>query len=366
MSNYYNPVKVIKTDNWLFEINSSIERLKIRSPIIITSKGNRKRLELDSKFNSEIIYSDVNNNPTFNDSITAINFCQKNKFDSVIAIGGGSVMDLAKVVIAYLSLDNSDIHYLINYEKKYQKKIKSIFIPTTHGTASEVTMWGTIWDMNERKKYSISNIGLYPTIAILDANVTLSLPMDISIITTMDALSHSFESIWNKNSNPTSTNYAITSICSIIQNSSKLKKNPEDISIRKKLIEASMTAGLAFSNTKTAAAHSISYPITIHFGVPHGIASSITLVPLLEINKGHIKDSINKICNNLNITFSELVKLIIDIPNKLIPYTLKTLKIPKNKIQLIVNESFTKGRMDNNIVDLSKKDVENILQSIYQ
>ena len=91
-------------------------------------------------------------------------------------------MDIAKVVMAYLSLSNSNLKELISYEKSYKNKISSIFIPTTHGTASEVTKWGTLWNMEE-KKYSISNLELYPSIAILDPRVTLSLPLDLSIIT---------------------------------------------------------------------------------------------------------------------------------------------------------------------------------------
>ena len=78
----------------------------------------------------------------------------------------------------------------------------SIFIPTTHGSGSEVTMWGTVWNMKEKKKYSIAHLIFYPDYAILDGGLTLSLPIDISFSTTLDALSHSFEAIWNKNSNP--------------------------------------------------------------------------------------------------------------------------------------------------------------------
>ena len=105
---------------------------------------------------------------------------------------------------------------------------------------------------------------MYPSLAILDGNVTLTLPLDISITTVLDALSHSFESIWNKNSNVTSTENAIKAISIILQNVETFKKNISSVNIRNNLLEASATAGLAFSNTKTAAAHSISYPQTIY------------------------------------------------------------------------------------------------------
>ena len=122
-----------------------------------------------------------------------------------------------------------------------------------------------------RKRNVDSHKNLYPKVAILDGNLTLSLPLNISIITVMDALSHSFESIWNKNANPTSTDFAISAICSILDNAEAFKKNPTDLEIRNNLLKASTVAGLAFSNTATAAAHSMSYPLTIHYGIPHGI-----------------------------------------------------------------------------------------------
>ena len=365
MTNYFNPVKILKTNSWQDELNKSIKNLKISTPIIVTTPGNRKRLSLDLKFDPQSIFSDVGNNPNFEDVVNVIEFCKKNIFDGVIALGGGSAMDLAKVVVAHLCLEKTDIYELIDYKEKFPRTIPSIFLPTTHGTASEVTMWGTIWSMKEKKKYSISHPSLYPTIAILDGNLTMSLPLDISITTVMDALSHSFEAIWNKKANSTSTEFSISAICSIIKNVILLKRNQSDLEIRNNLLKASALAGLAFSNTTTAAAHSISYPLTIYYGIPHGIASSISLIPLLEINGEFIKEPLQKICSNNNISIYELKKSIINIPRNVIPFTLEEWGISKNQIKFLAQKSFTKGRMDNNIVDLSEKDVYNILKSVY-
>ena len=365
MSKYHNPVKIIKTDNWLNELKTSIKELQIFSPIIITSPGNRKRLDLGSVFEPDTIFSAVRRNTNFDDCTKALKRCQKREFDGVIALGGGSAMDLAKVVISSLCLENSDIKELISHKDDYPKTIPSIFLPTTHGTASEVTMWGTIWDMKEKKKYSLSHPDLYPSIAILDGGLTLTLPMDVSIATVMDALSHSFESIWNKNANTTSTGYAIEAISLIIKNIEALKQNPQDKEIRNKLLWASNKAGLAFSNTKTAAAHSISYPLTINYNIPHGIASSISLIPLLRINREYIKKSLDRIYEINNFTFDQLVQFIRSISENYIPCQLKDWGVPKNQLEDLAKESFTKGRMENNIVDLSIMDVKQILNSIY-
>ena len=364
MSKYFNPVEIIYTNNWLNELIDSQKNLGIVNPIVVTSPGNRRRLSLDSVFNPDSIFSDIGENPNFDNCENVLKFCKDKDYDGVIALGGGSVMDLAKVVMAFLSTGKTNIVDLLEFKGAYERSIPSVFLPTTHGTGSEVTMWGTVWDMKQKKKYSISHLDLYPDIAILDGNLTLSLPMDVSIMTILDALSHSFESIWNKNANEKSTTYAIEAIISIIKNVDSLKQAPSDLNVRNNLIKASAIAGLAFSNTATAAAHSISYPLTIRFGVPHGVASSLSLIPLLEINGKQIKDPLDNICQTLNITFDELIQKIKIIPEGVIPYTLSEWGVAKSDLPQLVDESFTKGRMDNNIVDLTKDQVLKILHYI--
>ena len=363
---YFNPVEIIYTNSWLNELIVSQKNLGILNPILVTSPGNRRRLRLNSVFNPDSIFSDIGENPNFDDCENVLTFCKHKNYDGVIALGGGSVMDLAKVVMAFLSNRKTNIVNLLEFKGAYERSIPSIFLPTTHGTGSEVTKWGTVWNMKQKKKYSISHLDLYPNIAILDGNLTLSLPMAISIITTLDALSHSFESIWNKNSNKESTKYAIEAITSIMENVDILKLNSSNLNVRNNLTKASTIAGLAFSNTTTAAAHSISYPLTIRFGIPHGVASSISLVPLLEINGKHIKESLEKICHNLELTYDELIRKIKAIPKGIIPYTLSEWGVARLDLPQLVDESFTKGRMDNNLVDLEESDVLNILNFIYE
>jgi len=366
MSTYHNPVQIIKTDDWKNELSVTMKDLKISNPVIVTSPGNRRRLKLNEIYDPSSIFSDVDSNPTFQNCENSVLFCKKKSFDGVIALGGGSVMDLAKVVMSYLCLKKTDIQELIDHKDPYPKDIPSVFLPTTHGTASEVTMWGTVWNMDEGKKYSISHPSLYPTVAILDGNLTLSLPLDISITTVMDALSHSFESIWNKNANPTSTDFAISAICSILEFGPKLKEDPNNLEIRNELLNASTVAGLAFSNTTTAAAHSMSYPLTIHYGIPHGVASSISLLLLLDINGEKIKEPLEQIINNNGCTMDELKETIRLIPQGVVPYTLYEWGVPEDQLSKLANESFTKGRMENNVVDLTIEDVLSILVELYK
>ena len=274
-------------------------------------------------------------------------------------------MDTAKVVLATIGTGIFDINKLLTFTEPYEYGVPSIFIPTTHGTGSEVTMWGTIWDTVGKKKYSISHPNLYPSAAILDGNLTLSLPMDISIITVMDALSHSFEAIWNKNANKTSTSYAIEAISLIIENIENFKMNPSNLVIRKNLLIAANLAGLAFSNTKTAAAHSISYPLTINYGIPHGIAASVSLIPLLKLNSSLIMNSLDGLLNKIMLPYDQLISKIKGIADGVVSLRLSDWGVAWNDLNSICAESFTKDRMENNIRKLNKEDILAILKDIY-
>jgi alcohol dehydrogenase class IV len=139
---------------------------------------------------------------------------------------------------------------------------------------------------------------------------------------------------------------------------------PNDINIRQRLLKASNLAGLAFSNTKTAAAHSISYPLTFSFDVPHGIACSLPILPLLDINRDHIVENINLLLDTLGIDFKELKDQIANIPQDVIDFKLSDWGITSDDFDEIVERSFTNSRISNNIIDLSKNDVYNLLHEI--
>ena len=338
----------------------------MRHSLLVTSPGMVKRLSLEKQFSSEQIFHNVEPNPTFTLCREMVGICRRGSFDGVLAIGGGSVMDTAKCAMAALGTDKEQLEELLAFSDPFPHPVPAVFVPTTHGTASEVTMWGTLWNLETMTKHSISHPDLYPDVAVLDPGLALTLPLDISLTTTLDALSHSFEAVWNQNANDTSTEYAIKAIVTILEQVPRLKTHPGNRDIRGKLLHAATTAGLAFSNTRTAAAHSISYPLTLHFGVPHGIAASITLLPLLDINAGAIEPTLKRIYKRAKLTGREDLKDKIGrIPEGRLVYRLREWGVGKEQLEWLANQSFTKGRMDNNIVDITRDDVQGILEAIY-
>ncbi len=203
--------------------------------------------------------------------------------ESIVAIGGGSVLDSAKVFAAA----NGDFGKVQRYlERKAGDDdlpaIPIIAVPTTAGTGSEVTCWATVWDQDAGKKFSLARPDLYPTTAIVDPALMLGKPRGLTLSTALDALSHALESIWNVNANPVSACFAVAAAREILDCLPVVLDDLKNIDLRTRLAKASLFAGLAFSNTKTALAHNLSYPITLGYGVQHGIACSFTLPVILK------------------------------------------------------------------------------------
>jgi alcohol dehydrogenase len=197
---------------------------------------------------------------------------------AIVALGGGSVMDAAKVLAAAKG-DFTRVRAYLETGKGASGlgRTPIIAIPTTSGTGSEVTSWATVWDTEQMKKYSLAGDAYYPERALVDPLLTLGLPRAVTISSGLDALSHALESLWNVNANPVSASLAEAAAREVLEVLPLLANNLRDIDLRARLAKASLMAGLAFSNTKTALAHSLSYHLTLHHGVPHGIACSFSL-----------------------------------------------------------------------------------------
>ena len=230
------------------------------------------------------IINNITPNPDFNTlTETCRQYADSASDDMVIvALGGGSVIDAAKVLAASNNGFASVREYLETGEGKSRLGCYPIIaIPTTAGTGSEVTKWATVWDTESQKKYSLSLQTLYPTHAIVDPELMLELPKELTISTGLDALSHALESIWNRNSNPVSANHAVFAATEVMLALPSLIDDLQNIELRSRVARASLFAGLAFSNTRTALAHSVSYPITLKYRVPHGLACSFSLPMVL-------------------------------------------------------------------------------------
>ena len=206
----------------------------------------------------------------------------------IVAIGGGSVIDTAKCLCVTTAVGFAGA---LDAAQPITELRPLIAVPTTAGTGSEVTPWATVWDPDAAppRKLSLHRQQTWPQTALIDPALTRSLPRGATIAGALDALSHSLEAIWNRNANPVSDRLAVGAARKVIEFLPRVLASPADRESRSALSLAATIAGLAFSNTKTALAHEISYALTLQRGITHGIACSAPLPLVWRLAQG--KDS---------------------------------------------------------------------------
>jgi phosphonate metabolism-associated iron-containing alcohol dehydrogenase len=211
----------------------------------------------------------------------------------IVALGGGSTIDTAKVLaVAPASGRFDDLVAALAAGRAFTpaKSKALIAVPTTAGTGSEVTPWATVWERATNRKHSLHLRETWPQAAIVDPALTASAPRSITLQSGLDALSHALEAIWNVNANGVSDTLAVSAARRMLRALPRLVERLDDASLREEASRAALEAGLAFSNTRTALAHSISYEMTLRHGLPHGIACSFTLPLVMERALGRRAD----------------------------------------------------------------------------
>ena len=200
--------------------------------------------------------------------------------DSVIAVGGGSSMDVAKVV-SVLAEGKQDLPEIYGVGMVSGGRLPLFLAPTTAGTGSEVTPVAII-TTGETTKAGVSSPILLPDVAILDASLTLGLPASISAMTGIDAMVHAIEAYTSKiKKNPISDMLALRALKLLSENIRKVLASPGDVAAREAMLLGSMFAGQAFANAPVGAVHALAYPVGGHYHIPHGLSNSLMLPAVL-------------------------------------------------------------------------------------
>ncbi len=304
-----------------------------------------------------LIIDEVTANPDIDSIDSWINQYATLQVAAVIGLGGGSAMDAAKAVALMLSQAETtpaplDQLFRAKQISQPDSRLPLLLIPTTAGTGSEVTPFATIWDNKQKQKFSLSGPAVYPDVALLDASLTLSLPADETLYSGLDALSHSLESLWNKHRTPISEAYAQQAIALLARHFSTALTSPSDLAARQAMQTASLLAGLSISTTRTAIAHAISYPLTSHYAVPHGLACSFTLPALLEMVQASAE------LNHLQPTLGKASDLLRQLPL----YQALLAKVDFTQIYSRTDEMFHPDRAANFILPFAAPDLIALLQ----
>ncbi len=228
------------------------------------------------------IFGDTTSNPTILQIETVKDLYLQNQCDAIIAIGGGSAIDLAKGVGARLARPNKTLQQMKGI-LKVGKKIPMLYaVPTTSGTGSEATLACVVTDSLTHEKYAINDPVLIPKIAILDPRLTLGLPIDLTATTGMDALTHAVEAYLGQSNTKKTKQFAIEAIQLIFQYLVKVYQEPTNLDYRNHMQLAAYKAGVAFTKAYVGNVHAIAHTLGGMYHVPHGLANAVILPHVLE------------------------------------------------------------------------------------
>lgn len=256
-------------------------------------------------------YSPAASIPDLNEVEAGITAYKEVAPDLIIAVGGGSIIDLAKLIRVCSSHEAAPADVASGSAKVVTRGLPLVAIPTTAGSGSEATHFAVVYV--EKKKYSVAHEYVMPDIAIVDPTLTYSMSPRQTAICGLDALSQSMESIWSVNSSDDSMHSASEAIELVLSNLSLAVSSPS-ASSREAMSRAANLAGQSINITKTTAPHALSYMLTMSYSIPHGHAVALTLGSFLEFNSAvsardindprgvdHVHDVIGRICGLMGV-----------------------------------------------------------------
>lgn len=242
-------------------------------------------------------YDKVEADPRYELAGEVLNQLREQEADIILGIGGGSSLDIAKIV-SVLATNTETISDMFGIGLVKNPGIPFILVPTTAGTGSEVTPIAILSDQHEKLKKGVVSPYLYPDCALLDPELTIGLPPKVTASTGMDALIHAIEAFTSRNSSTMSDMLAREAIRLLFANIRTAYCDGENLAARTAMLRGSMLAGMAFANAGVTAVHAFAYPIGAEFHIPHGVANTIMLVPVIQFN----------MIGNLN-RFSEIAEI---------------------------------------------------------
>ncbi len=311
------PTKLIYGPGILKNIGHAVAPFGKRRAILVTDKvllkaGPADRVKEGFKGTEiEIVctYSNVPPNSAIRTVMQCTRLARKHKCDMVIAVGGGSVMDTAKVA-NLLTVKGGKIEehmgaYLLDPNDLL---LPSIFIPTTAGTGSEVTKIAVIADPDNDVKLPFAEEQFLPRMAILDPEVTVPMPGRLTATTGMDALTHAIEAYVDREWSPASDALAIHAIRLITGNILQACAHPEDIQARGAMLVGSFLAGVAFSHSMVGMTHGISHALGGVYHIPHGLANALVLPEVMEYNLNARMGRFSDIAIAMGVNFPQIVE----------------------------------------------------------
>ena len=264
--------------------NRGVSRALIVTDAVLERLGEPTKLAdaLKKEGVDSVIFSGVQPNPTVDNVEEALRYYRERRCDAVIAFGGGSPMDCAKITAARVARPELSIPQMKGLLKIRKKLPLLCAVPTTAGTGSETTLAAVVTEPAARSKYAINDPSLIPAVAVLDPLLTVGLPPSITAATGMDALCHAVEAYIGHANTPSTRRHALEAVALINEYLPRAFADGKDIEARHKMLEASHRAGLAFTRAYVGCVHAVAHALGGTYGTPHGLANACAMPYVLR------------------------------------------------------------------------------------
>lgn len=338
--------------------------------VLLVCDSSIQFLKINDYFNGKeniVRFSDFVPNPLYESVVKGVELFHKENCDTIVAVGGGSAMDVAKCIKLYSNM-NSDENYL--KQKIVPNDVPLIAVPTTAGTGSEATRYAVIY--YEGEKQSIADYSCIPSIVLFDTSVLETLPLYQKKATLMDAMCHSIESFWSVNSTDESKKYSREALSLVVNNYKDYLAG--DNSKNELMLKASHIAGKAINITQTTAGHAMSYKLTSLFKIAHGHAAALCIKGIWPFmvkhtggcidarGEGYLKNTFDEIADAMGCScVEEAIEKFGNMVDEL------ELKVPENVTDMdyeVLKNSVNPVRLKNNPVALSVEDIDIIYHDI--
>ena len=235
------------------------------------------------------VLADIPAEPNYHEAQAVIDAFKKEAADLVIAVGGGSVMDVAKLA-SILATDDYTVKDLLDNPLLAKKQVPSLMIPSTAGTGAEATPNAIVGVPERDLKIGIVNPEMIADFVLLDGRMIKNLPKPIAAATGVDALCHAIECFTSAKANPISDTFALEALDLIMNNIIEACTNPEALTAKRNMLLGSFYAGVAITASGTTAVHALSYPLGGKYHIAPGVSNAILLTPVMKFNEPAIKD----------------------------------------------------------------------------
>lgn len=368
------PQDIVGDKSVLFMSDNGVKKAGVAAPILEAVRSSAK---------SVIEYWDVPPEPS-EDQVEAVvadvNASRKDRLDVIMAVGGGSVMDMAKFISVMVD-GGPSMEDLFNGKLPEKRKAFLAMVPTTAGTGSEATPNSIALRPRLNLKVGVVCPAFMPDRVILDPELLTGLPPAITAATGMDALCHALECYVSSKANPVSDIFALEAMRLLFKSLQKAYDNGKDIEARGDTLLAAFYGGICIASSGTNAVHALSYPLGGRYRIPHGVSNAILLAPAFACNKDSCLEKLAKAADvaarekgvSLSGQTDEMkADYLINVLEKMsrdlhIPATLEELGISAADIDILVDSAFeVKRLLNNNPKPLTKDDIRSIYRKIFK